>query len=105
MMVVDKLTKAGHFVRVKSTYKANDIAEIYMQKVSKLHGVPKTIVSNKYSKFTLNLWKGLFKGFGTSLIFSTTYHPEINGQMERVNWVIKDMIRIYMMDKTCKWED
>jgi len=70
-----------------------------------MHGVPNTIVSNTNSKFTSNFWKGLFKGFGTSLNFSTTYHLESNGQIKRVNWVIEDMLRMYVMDKPSKWEE
>jgi hypothetical protein len=105
MVVVDKLMKAAHFIIVKSAHKTTDIAEIYMREIAKLHGVPKTIVSDRDSKFTSNFWKGLFKGFGTSLNFSTTYHPEPDGQTKRVNWVIEDMLRMYVMDKPSKWED
>ena len=85
MVVVDKLTKVAHFISVKSTHKATNIAEIYMQEIAKLHGVSKTIVSGRDPKFTSNFWKGIFKGFGTSLNFSTTYHPESYGQTEKVN--------------------
>jgi len=49
--------------------------------------------------------KGLFKGFGTNLQFSTSYHPESDGQTERVNQIIEDMLRMYVMDKPSKWED
>jgi hypothetical protein len=98
-VVVDKLTKVSHFIPMKSMHKAPDITDIYMREVSKLHGVPKTIVSDRDSKFTLNFWKGLFKGFGTSLNFNTTYHPELDGQTERVNHVIEDMLRMYVIDK------
>jgi hypothetical protein len=105
MVVVDKLTKAAHFVPVKSTYKETNIVDIYMREIAKLHGVPKTIVSDRDPKFTSNFWKGLFKGIGTSLNFSTTYHPESDGQTERVNQVIEDMLRMYVMDKPSKWED
>jgi hypothetical protein len=80
MVVVDKVTKATHFVPVNSTYKATDIAKIYMREITKLHGIPKTIVSDRVSKFTSNFWKGLFKGFGTSMNFSAKYHPETDGQ-------------------------
>ena len=66
-----------------------------MREIAQLHGIPKTIVSDKYPKF----WKGLFKGFGTNLNFSTTYHPESDGQTYRVNQVIEDMLRMYVMDK------
>jgi hypothetical protein len=78
MVVVEKITKDAHFIPVKSAHKVADIAEIYMREISKLHGVSKTIVSNKYSKFTSNFWKELFKGFGTNLNFITVYHPETN---------------------------
>jgi hypothetical protein len=52
--MVEKLTKATHFIPVKSTYKTTDVVEIYMCEVAKFHGVPKTIVSDRYSKFTSN---------------------------------------------------
>jgi hypothetical protein len=67
--------------------------------------VPKAIVSDKDRKFTSIFWKGLFKGIGKSLNFRTSYHPEIDGQTERVNQVIEDMLRMYVMDKPSKQED
>jgi hypothetical protein len=79
MVVVEKMTKDAHFIPVKSAHKETDIVEIYMQEISKLHGVPKTIVFDIDSKFTSKFWKELFKGFGTSLNFSTSYHPELDG--------------------------
>jgi hypothetical protein len=75
MVVVDKLTKAAHFVPVKTTHTTTNIAEIFMKEIARLHGIPRTIVSDRDMKFTSNFWKGLFKGFGTNLNFSTTYHP------------------------------
>jgi transposase InsO family protein len=76
-----------------------------MWEIAKLHGVPKTIVYDRDSKFTSNFYKGIFKGFGTNLNFITSYHPEIDGQIERVNRVIEYMLRMYVMDKPSKWED
>jgi hypothetical protein len=70
-----------------------------------LHGIPKTIVSDRDPKFTSNFWKGLFKGFRRNLNFSTAYHPESDGQIERVNRVIEDILRMYVMDEPSKWED
>jgi hypothetical protein len=61
-------------------------------------------VSNRDPNFTSIFWKGLFKGFGTNLNFSTSSHPESDGQIERVNQVIEDMLRMYVMDKPSKWE-
>ena len=70
MVVVDKLTKASHFILVKYTYKADAIAKIFMKDVFKLYGFPKEIISDKDTKFTSNFWKGLFAYLGTKLNFS-----------------------------------
>jgi hypothetical protein len=105
MVVVDKLTKAPHFIPVNLTQKETNIANVYMREISRLHGILKTIVSKRDPKFTSKFWKGLFNVFGTNLNFSTTYHPESDGQTERVNQVIKDMLMMYVMDKPSKWED
>jgi transposase InsO family protein len=85
MVVVGKLTKAAHFVPVKTTYTTANIAEIFMKEIARFHAIPRTIVSDRDTKFTSNFWRGLFKGFGTNLNFSTTYHPRIDGKKERVN--------------------
>jgi hypothetical protein len=105
MVVVDKLTKGAHFIPVKLTHKETNIVDIYMREIARLHGIPKKIVSNKDSKFTSKFWKGLFNGFATNLKFSTTYHLESDGKTKRVNQVIEDMLRMYVMDKPSKWED
>jgi hypothetical protein len=75
MVVVDKLTKAAHFVLVKMTHTTTNIAKNFMREIARLEGKPKAIVSDKDTKFTSNFWRGLFKGFGTNMNFSTTYHP------------------------------
>jgi len=105
MVVVDKLTKTRHFILVKVTHKVDNIAEIYMREIDRLHGVPKKIVSNQYLKFTSNFWKDLFKGFGADLNFNTTYWLESDGKTDRINWIIEDMLRMYVMDNSSKWED
>ena len=76
-----------------------------MKEIFKLHGLPKAIVSDRDVKFTSNFWKRLFADLGTKLNFSTAYHPQTDGQTERVNQVLEDMLRMYVMDKPTKWED
>jgi hypothetical protein len=61
MVVVDKLTKVVHFILMKTTHKSSKIENIYMKEFSMLHGVPKEIVLDKYSKFTSKFLQGLFK--------------------------------------------
>jgi transposase InsO family protein len=74
-----------------------------MKEISRLHGIPRTIVSDRDTNFTSNFWKGVFKGFGTNLNFSTPYHPQLGGHTKRVNRVIEDMLRMYVMDNPSKW--
>ena len=102
MVMVHKLTKATHFIPVKSTHKTDDIAKIFMKEIFKLHGLSKAIVSDIDVKFTSNFWKELFADLGTKLNFSTAYHPQTDGQTEKVNQVLEDMLRMYVMDKPTK---
>jgi IS30 family transposase len=92
MVVIDKLTKVAHFILVKSTHKAINIAKFFMKEIFRMHGLPKTIISDRDTKFTSNLWKTLFSGLDTQLSFSTTYHPQTDGQTERTNHIVEDML-------------
>eukprot|EP00253_Pinus_taeda_P014506 PITA_14506 len=105
MVVVDKLSKAAHFIPVHSTYKAVQIAHLFMQNVFRLHGLPKVIISDRDVKFTSTFWRTLFAELGTQLNFSTAYHPQTDGQTERVNQVLEDMLRAYVMTKPTQWEE
>jgi len=105
MVVVDKLSKAAHFIPVQSTYRAVQIAHIFMQNVFRLHGLPKTIISDRDVKFTSAFWRALFAELGTQLNFSTAYHPQTDGQTERVNQMVEDMLRACVMQKPTQWED
>ena len=71
MVVVEKLTKESHFIPVKSTYKIDSIAKIFMNEIFKLHGISKEIVFDRDPKF----WKGLFAYLGSKLNFNNAYHP------------------------------
>jgi hypothetical protein len=88
IVVAENLTKDSHFIPLKNTHKETNVVDIYMREVALLHGIPKTIISDRDPKFTSKFWKGLFKGFRTNLNFSTTYHLESDGKIERVNEVI-----------------
>eukprot|EP00253_Pinus_taeda_P031928 PITA_31928 len=105
MVVVDKLSKSAHFILVKSTYRVVQIAHVFMQNIFKLHGLRKTIISDRDVKFSSVFRKTLFAELGTQLNFSMAYHPQTDGQTERVNQVVKDMLREYVMQQRTKWED
>ena len=74
MVVDDKLSKVAHFIPVKYTYKVVNTAGVFMKDISRLHGVPRLLVSDRDAKFTGNIWKDLFKGLGTQFNFSIVYH-------------------------------
>jgi len=79
MVLVDKLSKTSHFIPIKSTFKAIDVANIFMKEIFRLHGFPKTIILDRDGKFTLSFWKSLFVGLQTQLVFNTAYHPQTYG--------------------------
>jgi hypothetical protein len=104
MVVVDKLSKSAHFIPIKSTCKAIDIAQIFMKEVFRLHGMPREIISKRDTKFTSNFWKSLMAVLETKLLFSIAYHPQTDGQTERVNQILEDMLRMHVMHQPRKWE-
>ncbi len=75
MVIVDRLKKVAHFIPVKSTFSASDVAQVFIRYVIRLHGVPKKTVSDRDAKFTSKFWKELFVGLSIGLAFSTVYHP------------------------------
>jgi transposase InsO family protein len=93
--VVDRLTKTAHFIAVDSTYSAKDYAEIYLDRIVQLHGIPKTIISDRGPQFIARFWEQLHENLGTKLIRSSSYHPEMDGQTERVNQIVQVMPGMY----------
>jgi hypothetical protein len=78
-VVVDRLTKADHFILDKTTYNSAVLAELYMSWIICLHGVPKKIVLDRGTQFTSHFWQQLHEALGTHLMFSSTYHRQTDG--------------------------
>lgn len=77
LVVVDRLTKYGHIFALKPGYDSKKVAEIFMQQAVKLHGMPKSIVSDRDKIFVSKLWQHLFTLHGTTLAMSSAYHPQM----------------------------
>jgi transposase InsO family protein len=103
-MIVDRLTKVAHFIPVNTTYKGSQLAELYMARIVCLHGVPKKIISDRGSQFTSRFWKSLHENIGTKLKFSSAYHPQTDGQTERTNQVVEDMLRACALKHGGSWD-
>jgi transposase InsO family protein len=103
-VVVDRLTKAAHFIPVKTTYNSALLAELYMSWIVCLHGVPKKIVSDRGTQFTSHFLQQLHEALGTHLKFSSAYHPQIDGQIERTNQILKDMLRACALQDKLGWD-
>jgi hypothetical protein len=103
-VVVDRLTKTAHFIAVNSTYSAKDYAEIYFDCIVRLHGIPKTIISDRGPQFIAHFWEQLHENLGTKQIRSSVYQPQTDGQTERVNQIVEDMLRACIIHFDKSWD-
>jgi len=103
-VIVDRLTKVAHFIPVKTTYTGVKLAKLYMQRIVCLHGVPKKIVSDRGTQFTSHFWKKLHESMDTKLNFSSAYHPQTDGQTERTNQILEDMLRACALQYGTSWD-
>jgi transposase InsO family protein len=85
MVVVDKFTRYAHFIPLRHPFTAARVATAYLDHVFKLHGLPKVMISDRDPIFTSKFWQALFTQLGSELHMSSAYHPETDGQSERVN--------------------
>jgi hypothetical protein len=102
-VIMDRPTKVAHFIPIKTTYFTPQIVELYMSSVVCLHGVLKKIVFNRRVQFTLRFWERLHETLDTQLHFSSTYHPQTDGQTERVNHILDYMPRACALQYGRSW--
>nr|GFD41142.1 Gag protease polyprotein [Tanacetum cinerariifolium] len=86
-------------------YSVSRLAETFQQGIVRLHGTPSAIVSDRDPCFTSRFWKGLQKAWGTRLKFSTAFHPQTDGQTERIIQTLEDMLRSCALEWTGNWDD
>jgi hypothetical protein len=99
------LTKSAHFIPMKTTNSASDLVPLYMKEVIRLHGVPKSIVSNRDSKFVSKFWESLHSALGTKLSLSVAFHPQTYGQSERTIQTLEDMLHACVLSWKGSRED
>jgi len=103
LVVVDRLTKYAHFLPLSHPFSALTVTQLYFDNVFKLHGIPKTIVSDRDRVFMSQFWQEFFKLQQTTLYISTPYHPQSDGQTEFVNRSLENYLRCMTSEKPHEW--
>ncbi|KAK8665349.1 hypothetical protein V6N13_005519 [Hibiscus sabdariffa] len=104
-VVADRLTKSAHFIPVRTNYTVDKLAKLYISEIVRLHGVPLSIISDRDPKLTSRFWQALHDALGTNLNFSTAFHPQTDGQSERVIQILEDILRGCVIDFRGSWEE
>jgi IS30 family transposase len=104
LVVVDRFSMYSHFLPLKHPFIALQVAKLLLDAVVRLHGLPKSIVSDRDKIFTSHLWKELFRFTDTTLLISTAYHPQTDGSTERVNQCLKMFLKCCVHDFPKKWK-
>nr|KYP59122.1 Transposon Ty3-I Gag-Pol polyprotein [Cajanus cajan] len=103
MVVVDRLSKFGHFIPLKAAYTSKTVAEAFVTHIVKLYGIPRSIVSDRDRIFMSLFWQHLFKAQGTTLAMSSSYHPQSDGQTEVLNKTLEIYLHCFVFDNPKGW--
>src|SRR3954470_5957464 len=103
-VVIDRLSKFAHFLPVRESITASQLADLYISRIVSLHGVPLEINSDRGSLFTSRFWGSFQNAMITHLSFSTAFHPQSSGQVERVNQILEDILRACVISFGKNWE-
>jgi hypothetical protein len=104
-VVVDRFSKMAHFIPCHKTDDASHIANLFFRDIIRIHGFPTTIISDRDVKFMSYLWKTLMAKLGIKLLFSSSSHPQTDGQTEVVNQSLGNLLRVLIKKNPKSWEE
>ncbi|MCO5594529.1 hypothetical protein L7F22_048561 [Adiantum nelumboides] len=99
-----RFSKQAHFIPVRKKIKPDQMARLFMSNIFKYHGMPQSIVSDRDPRMTSLFWRGLSENMDTTLKFSSSFHPQTNGQSEEANSIVLDLLKCYVSKHKGKWE-
>jgi transposase InsO family protein len=102
-VIIDKFTKYCHLIPLAHPFKASELAQLFLDVIYKLHGLPSKIITDRDPLFTSNFWKELMSKLGVGLNFSTSYHPQSDGQTERLNQCVETYLRCMVFHRPKEW--
>lgn len=103
LVVVDRFTKYSHFLALSHPYTVHSVAQVFVDHIIRLHGPPKLIISDRDRIFTSQLWRDIFAALRVELRYSSAYHPQTDGQTERVNQCLETYLRCMSTLEPKKW--
>ena len=103
-VIVDRLTKSAHFIPIRIYYSMDRLAKLFVDEIVRLHGVPLSIMSDRDPRFASIFWKELQSALGTKLKFITAFHPQTDGQLERLIQGLEHMLRGCVMEFSGSWD-
>nr|GEV11895.1 putative reverse transcriptase domain-containing protein [Tanacetum cinerariifolium] len=103
-VIIDRLTKSSYFLLMHEDYKMDRLARLYLNEIVVMHGVLISIISDRNLRFTSRFWQLMQEALGTQLDMSMTYHPQNDGQSERIIQTLKDMLRVCVLDFEGSWD-
>jgi transposase InsO family protein len=105
LVTVDRFTKMAHFSATKTTADAADVARLFLRDVYRLHGLPADIISDRDKIFRSSFWRHLLSFLGVTPNMSTAFHPQTDGQTERVNQTLEQYLRIFCNYQQDNWQE
>ncbi|GJP57726.1 hypothetical protein CLOP_g17136 [Closterium sp. NIES-67] len=104
LVVIEKLSKMGHFIPTHTVARSEETTQLFVRYIISQHGIPTTFISDRDPKFTSKFWKELMSLLGTKLVMSSEYHLQTDGQIERLNQIVEQLLCAVCKDDISKWD-